>query len=93
MKVKVEISFSFKQDVDPRGVVLELPGGADVLAGMRELARRYPAVAPRLFGDHGEVHRHINALVNGENAAFKKGLNTILRDGDRLTLLPPVGGG
>jgi len=55
--------------------------------------RRYPAIEPRLFGPRGEVHRHINALVNGQNVAFKKGFGTILRDGDGLTLLPPIGGG
>jgi MoaD family protein len=93
MRVSLEISFSFKRDVDPKGLTLELPDGADVLAALRELVRRHPAIGPRLFGEKGEVHRHINALVNGENVAFKKGLRTILRDGDRLTLLPPVGGG
>jgi molybdopterin converting factor small subunit len=93
MKVRVEISFSFKRDVDPQGVVLELPDGADVRAALRGLVRRYPAIEPRLFGPRGEVHRHINALVNGRNVAFKKGFGTILRDGDGLTLLPPIGGG
>jgi len=93
MKVRVEIAFSFKHEVDPAGVTLELPAGADVTAALRELSRRHPAVEPRLFGAAGEVHRHITLLVNGENVAFKKGCLTILRDGDRLTLLPPVGGG
>jgi len=93
MKILIEVSFSFKKDIDPRGARIDVPDGADVLQAMRELARRYPAVAPRLFDEKGAVHRHISVLVNGENAAFKRGLKTILRNGDRLTLVPPVGGG
>ncbi len=93
MTITVEIAFSFKHEVDPSGLSLDLPEGANVQAALNELARRFPQVKGRLFANSGEVHRHINALVNGENVSFRKGFATVLRNGDRLTLLPPVGGG
>jgi len=93
MRVTLEISFSFKHEVDASGLALDLPNGAAVLEALGELVRRYPHLKPRLFTGSGEVHRHINALINGGNVTFKKGFLTILHDGDHLTLLPPVGGG
>ncbi len=92
MKVKVEISFSFKRDLPPE-IILELPEGADVMAALRALVRRFPRIEGRIFSPQGEPHRHINALVNGGNVSFKRGFETVLHDGDQLTILPPVGGG
>jgi molybdopterin converting factor small subunit len=125
MKITLEISFSFKHELDTPQLTLALPEGADILAALHSLVTRYPHVRSRLFtasGEvhrhitdilaalhslvtryphvrsrlftaSGEVHRHINALINGGNASFKQGFHTILRDGDHLTILPPVGGG
>jgi len=93
MTITVEIGFSFKHEVGASELALELPEGSDVLSALNELARRFPHIKGRLFAKSGEVHRHINALINGENVSFKKGFATLLRDGDGLTLLPPVGGG
>jgi MoaD family protein len=93
MRISVEISFSFKHELDRAGLVLDLPEDADVEGALRILVRRYPQIKTRLFTSTGEVKRHINALVNGENVRFRRNFDTPLHDGDRLTLLPPVGGG
>jgi len=93
MNISVEIAFSFKRDLDAGYRTLRLLDGATVLEAFRELARRYPEVEARLFEENGEPHRHINALVNGENVQFREKFETRLREGDRLTILPPVGGG
>jgi MoaD family protein len=93
MQVTVEISFSFKHELDPSGLTLDLPEGGDVQAALHVLARRYPQIKTRLFSATGEIKRYIEALVNGKNVRFKSAFRTTLHDGDRLTLLPPVGGG
>ena len=93
MTITVEIAFSFKHEVAPSDLSLDLPEGADVQAALNELARRFSHIKGRLLANSGKVPRHINALVNGENVSFKKGFATMLHEGDRLTLLPPVGGG
>jgi MoaD family protein len=93
MKITLEISFSFKHELDTPKLTITLPEGADVLAALHMLVHRNPQVTSRLFTERGEVHRHINALINGGNVSFKQGFHTILHDGDHLTILPPVGGG
>jgi molybdopterin synthase sulfur carrier subunit len=93
MKVSVEIAFSFKHELDEDYRTLEIPDRATVRDAMAELGRRYPAIEGRLFDEDGRIRRNINALVNGGNVQFRQRFDTVLADGDRLTILPPVGGG
>jgi len=93
MKVAVEIAFSFKRELDDAHRSLELPDGATVRDAMVELGRRYATLGLRLFEEGGEIRRNINALINGGNVQFRQRFETVLVDGDRLTILPPVGGG
>lgn len=93
MRIEIEIGFSFKRDIDGGFRTLELPDGTDVLGALNQLGQRHPEIAERLFDRRGQVHRHINALVNGGNVVHRRGFRTVLREGDRLTILPPVGGG
>ena len=93
MKISVEIAFSFKRELDEDYRTLEIRGGATVRDAMAELGRRYRAVEGRLFDDDGGIRRNINALINGGNVQFRQRFDTVLQDGDRLTILPPVGGG
>lgn len=44
----------------------------------------------------GEVERYLSGcivLVNGKNIGYLKGERTKLRDGDEVSLFPPVAGG
>ena len=36
---------------------------------------------------------HIRLMVNGHDIAFLNRLETVLKDGDEVLILPPVGGG
>ena len=40
-----------------------------------------------------EVKGFLQFLINGQSASTMKGLQTELKDGDVLAILPPVGGG
>lgn len=93
MNISVEIGFSFKRELDDAYRRLELPDGATVLDAFRMLRDRYPIFCERVFDQAGAIRRNINALINGSNVQFRDGFNTILCEGDRLTVLPPVGGG
>jgi len=93
IRVAIEIGFSFKHELEDERPSLLLPAGADVRRALVELAGRYPAIADRLLDRAGTVRRHINVLVNGGNISGRRGWETELADGDRLTILPPVGGG
>lgn len=93
MNVCVEIAFSFKRELNDAYRTLEIPENSTVLEAFCSLAVLYPAFRERVLDDAGEVRRNIHALVNGRNVQSRQGFATVLRDGDRLTVLPPMGGG
>ena len=41
----------------------------------------------------GQVKSFLQLLINGRSASTMNGLQTIVKDGDVLAILPPVGGG
>lgn len=93
MNVSLEIGFSFKRELVDDYRSFDLPDGATVRDALEELTRRFPQIRERLFDEQGAIRRHINALVNGGNVQFRERFETVLQEGDRLSILPPVGGG
>jgi molybdopterin synthase sulfur carrier subunit len=93
MKISVEIAFSFKRELDDDYRTLDLPDGATVHVALAELGRRYSTAKRRLFDENGGIRRNVNVLINGGNVQFRQRFDTILQEGDRLSILPPVGGG
>ena len=47
----------------------------------------------RVLNDNGTPRSLINIYINGKNAKFSSGLNTELKDGDEINILPAVAGG
>lgn len=93
MHVELELAFSFKRDLNADYRHLELPVGATVAEAVDRFVARFPVVRDRLLTPDGEIRRNVNALINGGNVTLKNGFASVLTEGDRLTLLPPVGGG
>ena len=54
---------------------------------------RFPGIRERLMNDNGELHRFVNIYVNGEDVRFLKGLQTALKEGDEVSIVPAVAGG
>ncbi len=47
----------------------------------------------RLITDDGALHRFVNIYVNDEDVRFTGSLETSVKDGDSVTILPAVAGG
>ena len=52
-----------------------------------------PAVRDRVITERGEVRPHINIFVDGVNIHDVAGLDTPVRDGSEVVLLPAISGG
>ena len=63
---------------------------ADALAA---IAERWPALTDRVLTEQGELRRHVNVFVGEESIRFIDGLNTAVRDGTTITIVPAVSGG
>ncbi|KZS83826.1 MoaD/ThiS family protein [Mycobacterium persicum] len=57
-----------------------------------DLEANYSGISERLI-DNGKLHRFVNVYVNDEDVRFSGGLDTVLSDGDSVTILPAVAGG
>ncbi|MFO0645425.1 MAG: ubiquitin-like small modifier protein 1 [Polyangiales bacterium] len=66
--------------------------GATVSAAIEDLERNHPGLRARLLDERG-VRRFINLFVNDEDVRYLGGLETPLREGDSLTIVPAVAGG
>lgn len=70
-----------------------VPGGS-LRAGLDELETQFPGLKERIVDvKSGELHRFVNIYVNGEDVRFLQGLQTALKDGDEISIVPAVAGG
>lgn len=57
-----------------------------------QMESRYPGIKARLMDDD-RMHRFVNVYINDNDIRFADELDTRLRDGDDVTILPAVAGG
>ena len=58
-----------------------------------DLDARHAGIKGRLLNDDGALHRFVNVYVNDEDVRYSGSLDTPLKDGDAVTILPAVAGG
>jgi sulfur-carrier protein len=67
--------------------------GGTVAALVDDLERRFPGLKERICDESGQVRRFVNIFVNGEDIRFLKHLDTTLKAGDELSIVPAIAGG
>jgi molybdopterin synthase sulfur carrier subunit len=67
--------------------------GGSLTALLDDLESRHEGLRGRLVTEQGGLHRFVNVYVNDEDVRFLGGLETPLKDGDSVTVLPAVAGG
>lgn len=64
-----------------------------VSGALEELTEKYPALQTHLFDDAGELRAFVNLFLNEEDVRYMQGVETQLKEGDRLMIVPSVAGG
>ena len=91
MSVKVRIPTPLRKLTNEVDVV---NGDDGTLAGCIEgLEAAYPGLKERICDEQGELRRFVNVYVNGEDVRFLDGLETPLKTGDEVSIVPAVAGG
>jgi molybdopterin synthase sulfur carrier subunit len=67
--------------------------GDTLSALIDDLDGSYAGLKGRLITDEGGLHRFVNVYVNDEDVRFTGSLDTTVKDGDSVTILPAVAGG
>ena len=79
------------------GDVLELPIAADIRMTAAEvieaLSREHPGIRDRVLDEQGELRRHVNIFIDGENARFAGGLKAQVGAASEMWIHPALSGG
>jgi len=67
--------------------------GATVGDLLDNLIVRYPALKTHLYEPGGNLRRHFNIFVNGEHVRELNGLDTALKEDDKVILMVSAAGG
>jgi molybdopterin synthase sulfur carrier subunit len=60
---------------------------------LEELEQAFGGLKGLVRNERGEVHDHVNIYVNDEAIEALQGLETALRDGDEVSIIPALAGG
>ena len=67
--------------------------GDTLSAVIDDLDATHTGLKARLITDQGALHRFVNIYVNDEDVRFTGSLESTVKDGDTVTILPAVAGG
>jgi len=79
--------------------ILDRRSEADIEAdrvadALRKVTERFKGrVKGRILDEEGGLNKFLDVFVNGRNINLLNGLDTVLRDGDNITVLRAVSGG
>jgi molybdopterin synthase sulfur carrier subunit len=97
VEVKVRFFTNLREIVNKREETLTFTYGEKVTVDfvLKKLSNKYgkPFTEYVYFGDTGQPKNFLQFLVNGISTSTLNRLETELKDGDVLAILPPVGGG
>jgi len=71
--------------VEVEGVTLR-----EVLLGLNVA---HPGFDDRLFDATGELHKFVNVFVADDDVRYLQGLDTLVKAGDTVSIIPAVAGG
>lgn len=88
-------------EVQIPAVLKKITGGAKSVQGdgqtvrelLENLDQSYPGIRQQLTGEDGQLHRFVNIYLNDEDIRFLQQMDTQLKDGDVVSILPAIAGG
>lgn len=67
--------------------------GEDVGSLLDNLEAAHPGIKERICDDSGAVRRFVNVFVADEDIRFLDNLQTAVKDGDEVSIVPAIAGG
>ena len=90
MSIEVRIPTILRPFTQDQKVVTT--SGSTLAEAITNLDAHYPGIGERLL-ENGALRRFINVYVNDEDVRFSGALESALKPGDSITILPAVAGG
>ena len=67
--------------------------GATISALVNDIEQNHPGIKERICDEQGNIRRFVNIFVNGDAIRFSDNLETVLKDGDEVSIVPAIAGG
>jgi molybdopterin synthase sulfur carrier subunit len=67
--------------------------GATIGLLLEDLEKKHPGIRERIFDEKGQVRRFVNIFANEEDIRFLQNLDTPVKDGDEVSIVPAIAGG
>ncbi|MEM3463608.1 MAG: MoaD/ThiS family protein [Candidatus Bathyarchaeia archaeon] len=94
MKVNIRFVGSFRNITNKGKVTLELGEGAQLKEAVKRITEEFPKMERVLIDPElGDPRPNTLIIVNGREISVLKGLETVLKDGDEVVLIPVSHGG
>lgn len=90
MAVKVRIPTPLQKLTQGKEEVDGIAG--TVIALINDLDRNYPGLAERV-SENNKIRRFVNIYVNDEDIRFQNAEETMVKDGDEVSIVPAIAGG
>lgn len=90
MRVTVKLPEPLRPMAGAASVQVEAKNVAEAI---HALARAHPALPGCILNELGELRKHVLIYVGDEDVRYLKGLETPLRGGEVLHIIPSVSGG
>jgi molybdopterin converting factor small subunit len=91
MSLKVLIPTPLQQLTNNQAVVV--CEGGNVTEMLNSLESNCPGIKARICDEAGNLRRFVNFYVNSEDIRFLDGADTVLNDGDEVSIIPAIAGG
>jgi MoaD family protein len=67
--------------------------GATVAEVFDDIEANHPGFKAQMYGEDGKLQRFVNVYLNDEDIRYTGGVETAIREGDVLDILPALAGG
>ena len=67
--------------------------GSNISEALADLTTQYPTIKPHLFNADGGLRPFVNLFVGENNIKDLQGVDTLIKDGEKILLIPSIAGG
>jgi molybdopterin synthase sulfur carrier subunit len=91
MSIKVRIPSPLRTYTDGADIIETQ--GANIAEVLEVLTARAKGIESRLFKAPNQLNRFVNIYLNDEDIRFLSNLETPVKDGDEISIIPAIAGG
>lgn len=93
MEIELRFFATVREAVGTRTATRKFESGTVVRDVLAAIETQFPELDGRLLDGDGSIARSITVMRNGTNVTHHEGAETELKNGDSLSITPPVTGG